>query len=573
MIKNLHIRNYAIIEKLNVQFSEGLTIITGETGAGKSILLGALGLIMGKRADTKSLYDTTQKCIVEATFNIKKYDLKAFFDKNDIDFYEELVIRRELTPSSRSRAFVNDTPVNLKLLQQLSGALIDLHQQFDTLDIHNVSFQLRMIDALAKNKNLLKKYEEGYRHYKKNKHQLRTLIDQNENSAREIDFINFQLEEFNEAELINGEQEQLEKELAQLTNAEEIKRVLSTAFQQLSESEQSIANQLNEIGLSISPIKKFHPKLDHLHEKLEGLTYELQDVAQEFERIAEDTEYDAQRINEVQERLDLIYRLQNKHRVASVEDLIAIQDDLQQQLDAFGDLSNEIEALEVLINEQEQHLTELAMDLRKRRKAVIPNFEKKVQKMLMSLGMRSAKLRVEISNLEDLHPTGQDEVNFLFAANKGSRLQLIKDVASGGEVSRLTLVTKSLVASAIPLPTLIFDEIDTGISGNVALKMGDILRQLSNQHQVVSITHSPQIAAKADSHYFVYKKEKTDRTVTHLRLLNMEERIKSIAIMLSSNPPSHSAIENARELIETQKPSSKAWQVDKLSSRTKLFDG
>lgn len=550
MIKNLQIKNYAIIEALNIQFSKGLTIITGETGAGKSILLGALGLIMGKRADTKSLYNTTQKCVVEAIFNIKKYNVKAFFDKNDIDYYEELVIRREITPSGRSRAFVNDTPVNLKLLQQLSNALIDLHQQFDTLDIHNISFQLRMVDALGKNNNLLKKYEDGYRHYKKNKRKLNDLIYQNENSAREIDFINFQIEEFNEAELVNGEQEQLEGELAQLTNAEEVKQVLAATFQHLSESEQSVISQLEEVAMSVGNIKKFHPKLSKLHEKFEGLSYELQDIASEFERIAEDTEYDPERISEVQERLDLIYRLQTKHRVGTVEDLIAIQEDLQQQLDAFGDLSHEIEALEVLINEQEKALTELAMDLRKRRKAVIPGFEKKVQRMLGQLGMRNAKLKVEISNLEELGATGMDEVNFLFAANKGSRLQLIKDVASGGEISRLTLVTKSLVASAIPLPTLIFDEIDTGISGGVALKMGNILRQLSNEHQVVSITHSPQIAAKADSHYYVYKKEKKDRTVTQMKMLALEERIKAIATMLSSDPPSAFAIENARELIE-----------------------
>ncbi|MEN0002957.1 MAG: DNA repair protein RecN [Bacteroidota bacterium] len=549
MIKSLYIKNYAIIDKLTIQFSDGLTIITGETGAGKSILLGALGLIMGKRADTKVLYHTDQKCVIEATFEVGRYKLRGFFDEMELDYDSEVVIRREITPSGKSRAFVNDTPVNLKVLQRLSSALIDLHQQFDTLDIHNVSFQLRMIDALADNQALLSKYQTIYRSYAADKRQLQQLVDRNTSATKEMEFLQFQLQEFNEAELIEGEQQQLEVELHRLTNAEDIKRTTAGAFQQLSEAEQSIIGQLEEVGLALGQVNAVDAKLQQLVERYNGLVLELQDLSGELEQVAEDTEYDEERILEIQQRLDLIYRLQNKHNVPSLEELLAIQNDLEQQLAAFTDLGANIERLEERIRENEARLQALALDLRAKRKSVVPKFEKRIHKLLGRLSMEHARLQIEFAALEELGPTGLDEVNYLFAANKGGRLQLIKDVASGGEISRLTLVTKSLVASAIPLPTLIFDEIDTGISGDVALKMGQILRQLSDGHQVVSITHSPQVASKADRHYFVYKKIKEERTVTNIKVLDARERVEAIAVMLSQNPPSPSALENARELL------------------------
>lgn len=549
MIQRLLVKNYAIIEDLEIQFSNGLTIITGETGAGKSILLGALGLIMGKRADTKSLYEEDRKCIIEGHFDISKYDLKEFFDTNDIDYDEELVIRRELTPSGKSRAFINDTPANLKHLQQLSAALIDLHQQFDTLDIHNVSFQLRMIDALADNQSLLNRYQAEFRQYQSNKRQLSKFIEQNASAEREMDFINFQLEEFNKVELVNGEQEKLEEEIGGLQNAEDIKRVLGAASQHLTESEQSVVGQLNELSNNLNSIVKYSPQIAKLYQRFESATLELQDISNELEAIGDQTEYNPERIHEVQDRLDAIYKLQKKHNVISVEELLAIQEKLQAQLNDFGDLSSQIEQLELEIDRQEKHLYEIAADLSKKRQMVIGGFEDKVHAMLAQLSMNNARLQVNIQTLEELNSTGLDEINFLFAANKGGRLQAIKDVASGGEIARLTLCTKSLVASAIPLPTLIFDEIDTGVSGDVALKMGDILRRLSNHHQVVSITHSPQISSKADSHYFVYKKDLEERTITKIKELSLEERVRAIATMLSSSPPSDSALENARELL------------------------
>lgn len=550
MIKSLHIRNYAIIESLEINFSEGLTVITGETGAGKSILLGALGLIMGNRADTKSLYNEAEKCVVEAQFDIRSYDLKTFFIDNDIEYDDETFIRREILPSGKSRAFINDSPVNLNVLQQLSGALLDLHQQFDTLDIHNISFQLRMIDALADNKRLTAGYEEEYRQYQTDKRRLSNLIARNEASAKEVEFLQFQLEEFNKAELVEGEQERLEQELAVLSNAEEIKRTMNAAFLYLSESEQSLVSQMEELSIQLHQVGKYEQRMQELSERYDGLVEELKDIAGEFEEIAEQAEYDPERIVEIQARLDLIYRLQNKHKVATVKELLDIQENLQQQLGEFGDLSTEIETLNKRIAEQEVHLFEVAKMLSERRQLVIGDFENKVHAMLAQLAMEHAVLKVDFRKLEELSPTGLDELNFLFSANKGSRLQMIKDVASGGELARLTLVTKSLVASAIPLPTLIFDEIDVGVSGDVALRMGNILRHLSNQHQVVTITHSPQVASKADAHYFAYKVEKEERVITKVKELTKDERIRAIATMLSQNPPSDAAIENARQLIE-----------------------
>ena len=549
MIQRLLINNYALIEELEIDFSEGLTIITGETGAGKSILLGALGLIMGNRADTKVFYHTDKKCIVEGFFEISRYGLKEFFDEKDIDYDDEIVIRRELTPSGKSRAFVNDTPVKLKTLGQLTAAIIDLHQQFDTLDIHNVSFQMRMMDALAGNYPALEIYQKEFSTYQKNKRQLDSLIDRNQSATTEIDFLNFQLQEFNGAELIAGEDTKMASELARLTNAEDIKKTLSQAYRMMNDDEQSVIDQLEKVSLALGDVKDFHPDVAKIYDRYEGILAELRDISSDFEKVADDTEYDEERIQELQERLDLIYKLQNKHRVKSVIDLLAIQTNLQNQLKGFGDLSEDIERLQKEIAQQEISLQKRAAALRKKRLSVTDGFEKKVDAMLTQLSMPHARLQVEVRELDELNSTGIDEVNFLFASNKGSKFLPLKNVASGGELSRLTLCTKSLVADAIPLPTLIFDEIDTGISGEVALRMGKILQELSGRHQVVSITHSPQIAVKADTHYFVYKKEMKDRTMTRIKALTMEERIRAVATMLSGNPPSDSAIENAKELL------------------------
>jgi DNA repair protein RecN (Recombination protein N) len=550
MIKSLRIENFVLIESLEIRFSKGLTIITGETGAGKSILLGALGLIMGKRADTKTLYDENKKCIIEGIFHIGMYDLHDFFEQHDIDYDQELIIRREITPSGKSRAFVNDTPTNLKVLQSLSASLIDLHQQFDTLDINDNSFQLQMIDALADNKALVSDYQSRFKAYQADKRILADLIERNQNAAKELDFIRFQLNELEAAELQENEQEKLEEELNRLSNAEAIAQTLSGAYQQLNENEMATISQLEEIGQSLNQISKFDAELKDLYTRFNSILLELQDLSSDFERLAEDIEFDPQRTQEVQERLDLLYRLQKKHGVNTVAELLDIQQDLSERQHAFDNLSVEIEALDKDIQLMEKELWKQAEQLRERRQQVFSSFEEKVKALLAELSMTHAVLKVHLSPMDKLGSAGADDVRFLFAANKGGRLQQIKEVASGGELSRLALVTKSLVASAIPLPTLIFDEIDSGISGDVALKMGNILRKLSDEHQVISITHSPQVASKADKHYFAYKSIKDERTITQLKLLKDEERVHSIATMLSQDPPSNSAIENARELLQ-----------------------
>ena len=549
MIQKLLIKNYAIIEHLEIDFAKGLTIITGETGAGKSILIGGLGMILGNRTDTKVLYNEAEKCVIEGHFDISAYDLKAFFEENEIDHDAQTVVRRELTPQGKTRSFINDTPVNLTQLRAFSSKLVDLHQQFDTLDIHDTTFQLQMVDALADNKHPLSIYRENFKKYQTEKKLLFELKDKNERSAREIEFLNFQLDEFNKAELIEGEQVTLENEQQTLQNAETIKRNLAAAFRAVSEDENAIVGQLRSVGQGIAQVKKYNPSVSKLYERLEGLLFELEDIGGELEAIAEDTEYNPERIADIQTRLDTIYKLQKKHGVATVEQLLEIQNTLQTQLDAFGDLSEEIEKLEKNLVKLEADLRKQAEQLSAKRKFVTPQFETQVQDMLRQLSMENARLQVNITDVNELTINGLDNVEFLFAANKGSRMQSIKDVASGGELSRLALCTKSLVAAAIPLPTLIFDEIDSGVSGDVALKMGHILHKLAAHHQVVVITHSPQVAARADKHYFVYKTHKEDRTVTSVKPLSSDERMRSIAVMLSQNPPSSAAIENAKDLM------------------------
>ena len=549
MIKKLLIQNYALIEALELEFPSGLTIITGETGAGKSILLGALGLIMGNRADSRSLFDENKKCVVEAYFSIEKYGLASFFENNEIDYEDDLIIRRELTPAGKSRSFINDTPVNLKTLQDLSAELIDLHQQFDTSDIHDQNFQLKMVDALADNAHLLTKYRKEFREYAALKKQRDEIISMSQASQREIEFLNFQWDELDKANLQLGEEDSLEEELTRLTHAEGIKRILGATFSQLEESETSILTQLSDIAQSLSQVRRFDEVVGRLYERLATSQIELRELSRDIENRYEAIEYDPDRLKTVQERLDMLNRLLNKHHVSNVGELIKFRAQLASRLESFANRNMDIAAIEARISHLQNQLEQVASVLNERRIAVIPTFEEKIHQRLSLLALENARLEVHCQSVEELGPNGKDSVFFLFAANRGSRMLPIKDVASGGELSRLALVIKSLVASAIPLPTLIFDEIDAGISGDVALKMGNILRTLSNDHQVITITHSPQVAAKADTHYFVYKEEMPERTLTCVKSLDKEGKIFSIASMLSQNPPSAFAIENAKELL------------------------
>lgn len=551
MIKRLQISNYAIIEQLDMAFSPGLTIITGETGAGKSILLGALGLILGGRADTKSLFNAEEKCIIEAHFDLSAYQLKTFFAKQDLDYEDELIVRRELTPTGKSRAFVNDTPVNLKVLQELGASLIDLHQQFDTLYVNNEDFQLQLLDALAQHPAALADYQNHFEALQKAKKRLKAVKELSSQAQREQEFIQFQHSELFEANLQANEQESLENEQSRLANADEIQQVCAAIYRLLSEDEVAISDQLLLIQQQLSPLARTDQEINSIKDRFSSLQLELDALAEEISKLGENTENDPQRLSEVNQRLDQLYRLQTKHNVGSIAELLAIQEQLGQQLLAFSDLSQETEQLEQAIEKLSQQLVKSGEKIRQARQQVVPDFTRKAEALLAELAMPNAKLVVEFSPLAEASSKGLDEVVFLFSANKGGRLLAIKDAASGGEMSRLALVTKSLVATAMALPTLIFDEIDSGVSGDVALKMGGILQRLAQHHQVVVITHSPQVASKAQRHFHIYKTDKgaQNRTITKLKELNEEERIRAIATMLSQSPPSASALENARELM------------------------
>ncbi|MBK9737526.1 MAG: DNA repair protein RecN [Saprospiraceae bacterium] len=549
MLKKIEIQNYAIIDRLEIFFPDGLTIITGETGAGKSILLGALGLIMGKRADTKVLFDQDKKCYVEGTFDVSEYQLQDYFTEESLDYNDELIIRREIAPGGKSRAFVNDSPVTLDILHTLTDALIDIHQQFDILDIQKPVFQLQMIDALAGNKILLDSYLRQFKTYRQSIRKLEELKDKNRNATQEIEFLSFQLNEFNQADLKEGEQEDLEILLKKLTSAEDIKKTTTTVTQALEEDENAVISQMQALINQFASIRYLDKTYMEIYDRLISVREELADIAKEASFMADATEYDEEAIHQTNTRLNLINRLQKKHDVISMDDLLYVEKSIQQKLNGYADLTDEIQTIQTTCIKQESELRKLAKELTEKRSKVIASFEQNIHDLLVSLAMEHAYIKVNITPLKELGNSGLDDVSILFAPNKGSEFLPLKDTASGGEMSRLTLCIKSLVAGAITLPTLIFDEIDSGVSGEVAQKVGQILSNLSKKHQVICITHSPQIAAKAQSHFWVYKSDTKERTVTAMRELKMEDRIIEIAKMLSGNPPTETAKANARELI------------------------
>lgn len=549
MLRKIEIQNYAIIDRLEMNFPQGLTIITGETGAGKSILLGALGLIMGKRADSKVLFDQDRKCFVEATFEISDYDLESFFVEEGLDYHEELLIRREIAPGGKSRAFVNDSPVTLDILATLADNLIDIHQQFDTLDIQKPGFQLQIIDALASAKGLMDAYTGNYRLYRNVLRNLEELKTKNRNATQEMEFLSFQMDEFNKAELKPGEQETLESELQRLTAAEDIKKISALIAHILQEDEHAVISSIQLLLGQMGTISSIDEACNDIANRLMAVKEELYDLAREAGKLSDITEYDEEAIHQTNNRLNLIYRLQKKHHVASLDDLLKIRDDIEMKINSFADLTREIAALETEKTKIENILNQLAIQLSEKRKSVIAPFEENIHDALADLSMTHAYIKVRMNTLNALGPTGIDDISILFAPNKGSDFLPLKDTASGGEMSRLTLCIKSLVAGELALPTLVFDEIDAGVSGEVAHKMGAILQRLSSKHQVICITHSPQIAAKAQSHIWVYKSDTDKRTVTAMRELSVDERITEIAMMLSGNPPSETAKANARELL------------------------
>ncbi|MBC7937847.1 MAG: DNA repair protein RecN [Rhizobacter sp.] len=549
MLQKLHIQNYAIISELEIIFSDHLNIITGETGAGKSILMGALNLVLGERADSGVLQNKEKKCVVEASFLVHKNEgIKSFTEKYELDSSEEILLRREIAASGKSRSFINDTPVNLSQLKELAVLLVDLHQQFDTLELGSENFQRQVMDALADNAALLHQLREQFNQYTIAKKQLQALQLQQANANKELDYNKFLFDELEELSLKENELEELDAELKLLSNAENIKQQLGGIYFELKNSEEPLVQQLKILQQKIHSLDGFHPDLKGLSQRMNSSLIELQDVADDLERIDDAIRYDAERIQTVNDRLSAGYKLLKKHGVVETQQLLSIQDILQQKLDAVLNISNEIEKLDKQTSGYFAAAATIAKKISANRNVQIKSFTQKVNQLLAQVGMPNAQLKVSIT-AATLSITGTDAIDFLFDANKSNRFEPLHKVASGGELSRLMLSVKSLVAKKLQLPTLIFDEIDTGISGEAARQVGIIMKELAAGHQIISITHQPQIAAKADAHYFVYKQIVNDKVETSIRRLTNDERITSIAQMLSGEKPTAAALENAREMV------------------------
>lgn len=549
MLTHLSVQNYALIDKLDVDFSTGLTIITGETGAGKSILLGALGLIAGSRADTQSLQDKTKKCIIEASFLVDSYSLKDFFTENELDYEATSTIRREINPEGKSRAFINDTPVTLNQLKELGERLIDIHSQHQTLSLNGTEFQLSVVDAFAGHDSLLEEYKQDYKNYKALEKQLNDLMEREAQAKKDLDYFQFQFNELEDAGLKAGEQTEMEQELETLNNAEDIKSALSKAAFGLNGGEQNLLSSLNEIRVLLQTMAKFKPEIAELNTRINSTYIELKDISNELETIEQAVVYDPKQIELLNHKLDAIYRLQQKHQVKTIEALIAIKDELSNKLLDFSSMEAEIDKLKSALDKLNKTLATKANSLSEKRKKVIPKIEKEIASLLQSLSMPNAQLKVEQTATGTYTINGTDKINFLFSANKGSDFKELNKVASGGELSRLMLSIKSLIAKLTALPTIIFDEIDTGVSGDVADKVGIIMNTMAANMQVITITHLPQIASKGSSHLFVYKEDKNNKTFSNIKKLNAEERIQEIAKMLSTGTPTAAAISNAKELL------------------------
>lgn len=549
MLTKLYIQNYAIIDVLEIEFSNKLNVITGETGAGKSIIVGALGLILGERADSSALVNKEKKCVIEGFFDTQsKKDVRQFLSENDFDTHDELVVRREIGTNGKSRAFINDTPVNLSQLQELSSLLVDLHQQFDTLAVGESDFQREVLDALAGNATELQEYQKIFKQWQQVKKETAELKAQKLQFDKEADYNRFQFTELEEAAFKENELEQLDADLKLMSHAEGIKGALSKVYSELQESETPVVQQLKILLNQLNTWSSYHTGLPPLIQRLQSVQIELQDIADEVDHISNQVNYDPAKIEKYNERLSLGYKLQKKHGVNSTNELITIQQELEEKLQAVLSIDESIQQKEKLVATAEKALSQLAIKIADSRKKQTKPFEDKVNKLLAQVGMPNAKLKVDIKPVE-LNFFGSDNIEFLFDANKSGQFQPVHKVASGGELSRLMLCIKSLVAQSIDLPTLIFDEIDTGISGEAAKQVGVIMKSLAAKRQVISITHQPQIAGKADAHFFVYKEIVKDSIKTNIRLLTTEERITAIAKMLSGEKPTAAAIENAREML------------------------
>ncbi|MEP6748780.1 MAG: DNA repair protein RecN [Bacteroidota bacterium] len=552
MLQKLHIQNYAIIDEIEIDFSGQLNIITGETGAGKSILMGALSLILGDRADSAALLNRDKKCIVEGYFKTGgKKNVQQFFAAHDLDMEEILVIRREIGVNGKSRAFVNDTPVNLEQLRQLSAMLVDLHQQFDTLALGETDFQREVLDALAGNAALLQQYQQVFHNWQQSGKKLQELQVQKTQFTAVYDYNKFLHDEFEEAAFKENELEDLDGELKLLSNAEGIKGALSAVSYELNEGEEPLVQRVKRMLQQLLAYTAYHAALPDLLQRLQSAQIELTDIGDEIARINDHVQYDPKRIEQISDRIAIGYKLLKKHNVKDTKELLEVQSQLSDKLQAVLNIDEAIAVKEKETQALFISAQEFAVQLSKNRKKQTKPLEEKVNALLQQVGMPNARLKADIQTLtvSSLNEYGSDKIDFLFDANKSNRFEPIRKVASGGELSRLMLCIKSLVAQSLDLPTLIFDEIDTGISGEAAKQVGIIMKALAAQRQVISITHQPQIAGKADAHFFVYKEIKGDAIKTNIRLLTKDERITTIARMLSGEKPTAAALENAREML------------------------
>jgi DNA repair protein RecN (Recombination protein N) len=549
MLKSLTVSNYALIDSLSIDFDNGFSVITGETGAGKSILLGALGFVLGERSDSSIMLDETKKCTVEAEFLIDNERIKPFFEENDLDYDKELILRRELSSTKKSRAFINDTPVTAQQLKELGNQLVDIHSQHDSLLLTNADFQLDIVDNAADNYSLLVDYQAVYHKYVAFKNELKALREMAEKNVAENDFLAFQLDELLKADLQDNEYEEVSQRLEILENAEEVKTLLAQSLTTLSESEYSVLDQLNELKSSVDRLKRYIPQAEQYLERIESTKIELKDIAQDLDAMQDSTQFDSDSLNEIQERFDLIQRLMMKHHVKDYSELLEIREDLQRKVGAYANIDEEIGKKERQLKDCEKELAKLADTLSGKRRKVKVSFEKSVTDIIRQLKMPHGVFEIEITDTAEFAVTGKNKVRFLFSANKGIAPDDMSRVASGGELSRLMLAIKAVASKSSYIPTLIFDEIDTGVSGEVASKLGDIMQTMGESLQIISITHLPQIASKAKNHFFVYKDESEQKTRSCIRLLSHDERVTEIAKMLSNDKITPEAIKAAEVIL------------------------
>jgi len=548
MLSHLLIKNYALIEHLELKPDAQFNIVTGETGAGKSIMLGAIGLLLGNRADTKTLYNESEKCIIEGTFDMAGFYIKNIFEEEELDYESLCILRREISPSGKSRAFINDTPVTLETLRKIASQLMDIHSQHDSILLGSNEYQLQIIDTYAQCHNKLVEYQEKYRTYKKLQDAYQQLQIEADQNKKEFDFNNFQLEELVKAKLKPDEQEQQEKELNILEHAEEVKLRLKTVYESLNNSEQSILSVLQSTVSSLAPIASYSPDYQQYKDRIQSCLLELKDVSRDIESEEDNIELDGQKIVDIQDRLNLLYKLHQKHAVKSNGELLEIQAILEEKVNKVLNLSENLSAAKERVSKAFDAATTVADSLSKVRQKILAEIEKRVIGLLIELGIPNAILKIQHQNIQ-LNSEGIDQFIFLFSANKGVTPRQLKDVASGGEFSRLMLAIKYVLSDKRSLPTIIFDEIDTGISGEVAIKVGKMMREMAESIQVIAITHLHQIAGRGSSHFFVYKDNSSAKTVSRIKQLSQDERIIEIAKMIGGENPSESSIHSAIEIL------------------------